>query len=161
MDWMDLLADPAYRHMLLNHLPIVGLAIALLVLIIGLASRQTAMQFTGLALVAVTAGAAWPVAQYGDAAYPAIYDGLDGHGRAWLDHHAEVAATWLPVLYATALAAIGALIAGAVQRALMTWACVAVLVLGCASFAGAAIVGKVGGQVKHPEFRLTDPPTGR
>ena len=50
-----------------------------------------------------TAGAAWPVAQYGDAAYPAIYDGLDGHGRAWLDHHAEVAETWLPLLYATAV----------------------------------------------------------
>lgn len=160
MDWLDLLADPAYRHMLLNHLPIVGLAIALLVLLIGLASRQSPMQFTGLALVAITAGAAWPVAQYGDAAYPAIYDGLDGHGRAWLDHHAEVAETWLPVMYTTTLAAVAACIAGALKRAVMTWVCVAVFVLGCGSLTGAAIVAKAGGQVQHPEFRLTDPPTG-
>lgn len=160
MDWIDLLADPAYRHMLLNHLPIVGLAVALLVLLIGLVTRQAVMQSTGLALVAITAGAAWPVAQYGDAAYPAIYDGLDGHGRAWLDHHADVAETWLPVMYATTVAAIAALLAGAVKRTLLTWACVVVLVLGAAAFAGAAIVGKAGGQVKHPEFRLTDPPRG-
>ena len=158
MDWIDLLADPAYRHMLLNHLPIVGLAVALLVLLIGLVTQQAALQFTGLGLVGITAGAAWPVAQYGDAAYPAIYDGLDGHGRAWLDYHAEVAETWLPVLYGTTVAAVSALALGIAKRALLNWAAILVLVMGCASFTGAAIVGKAGGQVKHPEFRLTDPP---
>ena len=158
MDWLDLLADPAYRHMLLNHVPIIGLAMALLVLLIGLVLRQLPMQVTGLVLVAVTAGAAWPVAQFGDAAYPAIYDGLDGHGRAWLDHHAEVAETWLPVMYATCLAAVAVLVAGVVNKAVMAWGCILVLVMGCASFTGAAIVAKAGGQIKHPEFRLTDPP---
>jgi len=158
MDWIDLLADPAYRHVLLNHLPIIGLAMALLVLLIGLGLRQRPMQITSLVLIAMTAGAAWPVAQYGDAAYPAIYDGLDGHGRAWLDHHAEVAETWLPVLYATCLAAIAAVAAGVLKRSLLNLGCIAVFVLGCAAFTGAALVAKAGGQIKHPEFRLTDPP---
>lgn len=160
MDWLDLLADPAYRHMLLNHVPIVGLALALLVLLGGLAARQAAVQFTGLALVALTAGAAWPVAQYGDAAYPAIYDGLDGHGRAWLDHHAAVAETWLPVMYATTLAALGGIVAALFRQAMLRWACIVVLLLACASLAGAVLAGKAGGQVQHPEFRLTDPPRG-
>ena len=158
MDWIDLLADPAYRHVLLNHLPIVGLAVALLVLLLGLVLREVPMQFTGLVLVALTVGAAWPVAQYGDAAYPAIYDGLDGDGRGWLDHHAEVAETWLPVMYATCLVAVVAVVAGIAKRAILSWSCVLVLVLGCASLTGAALVAKAGGQIKHPEFRLTDPP---
>ena len=158
MDWLDLLADPAYRHMLLNHLPIVGLAMALLVLVLGLLLRQAALVFTALGLIALTAGSSWPVASFGDTAYPAIYDGLDGHGRAWLDYHAHVAETWLPVLYATAIAAFTTMLAGAKNRALLPWACAVVLLLGLASLTGATLAGKAGGQIKHPEFRLTDPP---
>ena len=158
MDWLDLLADPAYRHMLLNHLPIVGLAMALLVLLLGLVLRQSVLLFTGMGLVLLTTGAAYPVAQFGDAAYPAIYDGLDGHGRAWLDHHAEVAETWLPLIYGTAVLALVALAVSALRRPLTLWAGALVLLAGLASFTGAAMVAKVGGQVKHPEFRLTDPP---
>ncbi|MFT4614591.1 MAG: hypothetical protein ACI9NT_001738 [Bacteroidia bacterium] len=158
MDWLDLLADPAYRHMLLNHLPIVGLALALLVLLLGLALRQSVLLFTGIGLVALTAGASWPVATYGDAAYPAIYDGLDGHGRAWLDYHAHVAETWLPLLYASTGLALAALLGGILKRSILPWAALAVLVVGTASFASAVAIGKAGGQIKHPEFRLTDPP---
>ena len=57
MDFIDLLNEPAYRHMLINHVPIVGLFVAFVVLIAGLAVRQSALLFTGLVLVALTAGA--------------------------------------------------------------------------------------------------------
>ena len=47
----ELLSDPAYRHVLLNHLPIIGLAMAFVVLIIGVVFRQTATLWVGLVLV--------------------------------------------------------------------------------------------------------------
>ncbi|MBK6512508.1 MAG: hypothetical protein IPG06_25725 [Haliea sp.] len=78
------LGDPAYRHVLLNHVPIIGLFVAFLVLSTGPVLRQTAVLFIGLVLVALTAGASIPVANYGDAAYPVIYDRLDGAGQKWL-----------------------------------------------------------------------------
>ena len=67
MDMIDLLQDPAYRHMLLNHIPIIGLFMSFLVLVTGMVVRQKSLLLTGLVLVALTAGASIPVARYGDA----------------------------------------------------------------------------------------------
>lgn len=156
MDFLDLLHDPAYRHILLNHIPVIGLAVSWLVLSLGLVTRQVALLLTGLALVAVTAGTALPVAFYGDAAYPAIYDGLDGHGRAWLDRHAERADTWLPTLMVTAALAIVALVAGIARRSLLLPAAALVALVSLAGLAGALLIAAEGGRVKHPEFRIDD-----
>lgn len=158
MDFIDLLGDPAYRHMLLNHIPIIGLFVALVVLVTGLAARQTALLFTGLVLIALTAGASLPVANYGDAAYPAIYDSLDGYGRDWLDYHAELAETWLPLLYANAALAVIAIVLGRVRPRLLLWASVLVALFTLAGVGGAGVIARAGGKIQHPEFRLTDPP---
>lgn len=158
MDYLDLLGDPAYRHLLLNHVPIIGLFVSLLVLLAGLALRHTAMLFTALVLVALTAGASVPVARFGDAAYPAIYDTLDGVGQRWLDYHAELAATWLPVLIANAVLAVVAIAIGAARRSLLPWAATAVALATLAGIAGTSIVASAGGKIQHPEFRISDPP---
>jgi hypothetical protein len=158
MDLMDLLQDPAYRHMLLNHIPIIGLCMALVVLLAGLVLRQTALLITGLVLVALTAGTSLPVATYGDAAYPEVFDRLDGHGRAWLDYHAKVAETWLPLLYANAALAVIAIMVVAVRPGQGYWVSLLVAMLTLASIGGASIVASAGGKIQHPEFRISDPP---
>jgi len=47
--------NPAYRHVVLNHLPITGLLLAWIVLLVGLFLRERAISLLGLVLVAVTA----------------------------------------------------------------------------------------------------------
>ena len=158
MDFIDLLNEPAYRHMLLNHIPIIGLFVAFVVLMAGLAVRQTALLFTGLVLVALTAGASIPVAHYGDAAYPALYDALDGDGRKWLDYHAELAESWLPVLYANTALAVIAIVAGVLRRRLLLWAALPVALITVVGLAGATLIASAGGKIQHPEFRFSDPP---
>jgi hypothetical protein len=158
MDFIDLLNEPAYRHLLLNHVPIVGLFVAFVVLIAGLAVRQSALLFTGLVLVALTAGATIPVASYGDAAYPAIYDALDGDGRKWLDYHAELAETWVPVLIANTALAVIAIVAGVLRHRLLLWAALLVALVTVAGLTGTMLVASAGGKIQHPEFRLSDPP---
>jgi hypothetical protein len=158
MDWIDLLQDPAYRHMLLNHIPVIGLIMAFVVLAAGLVMRQTALLLTGLVLVALTAGTSLPVATYGDAAYPEIYDSLDGHGRGWLDYHAELAETWLPLLYANAALAVMAIMLVAVRPGLLYRVSLMVAVLTLGSIVGASIIASAGGKIQHPEFRINDPP---
>ena len=158
MDYFDLLGEPAYRHMLLNHIPIIGLSLALAVLLFGLLARQAALQFTGLVLVAVCAGASIPVSHYGDAAYPTVYDSLDRQGRGWLDYHAELADSWMPALYAATALAVIAIAAGMARRPLLPWAGLLVALVTLAGIVGAGTVARAGGQIQHPEFRLSDPP---
>lgn len=158
MDYIDLLGDPAYRHLLLNHIPIIGLFMAFVVLCTGLVLRHAALLFTALVLVALTAGASIPVAHYGDAAYPGIFDTLDGIGQDWLDYHAELAATWLPVLWANAALAVIAIVVGIARRPLLLWAALLVALVTLAGIAGASIVASAGGKIQHPEFRISDPP---
>ena len=155
---LELLRDPAYRHVLLNHVPIIGLFMAFVVLSAGLATRQASLLFTGLALVALTAGTSLPVARFGDAAYPAIYDTLDSYGRDWLDYHAELAEAWLPLLYANAVLALLALIACALRPRLLRCACAVVALVTLAGLVGAGVVARSGGKIQHPEFRLGNPP---
>lgn len=158
MDYLDLLADPAYRHMLLNHIPIVGLAVALVALAAGLLMRERVTIFIGLALVLVTTGMALPISRFGDAAYPTIYDTLNGHGRAWLDHHAEVAETWLPLLLANAALALLAMGLGTLKRNLLIPTAILVFIVALGSLAGASSIARSGGQIQHPEFRLQSTP---
>lgn len=158
MDYVDLLGDPAYRHLLLNHVPIIGLIVAFLVLSTGLVLRNAALQFTGLAMVALTAGASIPVANFGDAAYPAIYDRLDGAGQKWLDYHAELAQTWMPVLVVNAVVAVVAIVVGTWRRTLLPWVALVVVLVTVAGIGGVSMVARAGGQIQHPEFRVGEPP---
>jgi hypothetical protein len=116
------------------------------------------MLFTGLALIAVTAGTSIPVANYGDAAYPAIYDLLDGHGRDWLDYHAEVAETWLPLLYANSALAVTSIVIGWARLRWLPWACLVIALVTLVCIGGVSLVAGAGGKIQHPEFRISDPP---
>ena len=57
------LRQPEYVHVLLNPIPIYGLAIALVGLLIAIFLRSRAGQIATLAIVLISAGMAWPVAQ--------------------------------------------------------------------------------------------------
>ena len=155
---MDLMADPAYRHVLLNHIPIIGLIIAWLILAVGLVLRQTVLLFTGLTLIAITAGISVPVANYGDAAYPAVYDLLKGRSRDWLDYHAELAETWLPLLYANSALAIAAIAIGWARVRWLPWVCLVIALITLIAIGGVSIVANAGGKIQHPEFRISEPP---
>ncbi len=154
----ELLSDPAYRHVLLNHFPVIGLAMAFVVLVIGVVFRQTATLWVGLVLVALTAGMSLPVGIFGDDAYPAVFDRLDGDGRAWLDHHTHLADSWLPVLYSNAVLAVIALGVGILRPRFLLPAALVVALVTLAGVGTAVLIADAGGKVMHPEFRLIDPP---
>ena len=50
----EIFQNPAYRHVVLNHLPLTGLFVAWIVLVVGVFARQRAISLLGLVLVAVT-----------------------------------------------------------------------------------------------------------
>ncbi len=109
-------------------------------------------------LIAITAGISVPVANYGDAAYPAVYDLLNGRSRDWLDYHAELAETWLPLLYANSALAIAAIAIGWARVRWLPWVCLVIALITLIAIGGVSIVASAGGKIQHPEFRISEPP---
>jgi hypothetical protein len=155
---LELLEDPAYRHLLLNHLPVTGLAVSWIVLLVGTIEGRGRSILFGLALVLATSGSATVVMAAGDDAYPFVFDLLDGTGRAWLDHHTELADHWGVLIEINAVAAGVAIGVGLWRERFQRLSGVVVLVTTLLSLAAVGVIAEAGGKIRHSEFRLTDPP---
>src|SRR5436305_10964300 len=81
------LRDPEYMHVLLNPLPVYGLAFGTLALALALFLRNHRVTVAALVLVFVGAISAWPVYQYGESAYDRVKSVSDQAGEQWLDEH--------------------------------------------------------------------------
>lgn len=150
--------QPGYWHVLLNHLPIYGLAVAALGLLIALMLRSRPAQVTALLLVLVTSLSAWPVAVTGERSYKALRSILDDAGADWLDEHLERAEKFVPVFYAlAALAAAGLVLPRRWPRSATPLA-IATLILAGSCFGFAVYIAYAGGKIRHPEFRHPLPP---
>jgi len=141
----------AHIHLLLNHFPITGGIIGLLLLGIAWVRRDDAMFRAGLALfVLITL---LTVATYlsGEPAEHVLEE-LPGFAEEYVEPHEE-AAIWALVLYG--LLGLGALYGllryarRAIPRSLTT----ALLVLAALSVAAAARVAWLGGEIAHEEVR--------
>ena len=150
--------QPEYIHVLLNPLPVYGLAMALLALVVGLIARSPAARATGLLLVVVAGGSVWPVAEYGERGYDRVFSMSNPDAQQWLQVHAQRASRVAVVFYVTAGLAAAALAANwkipKVGMVLTLLTVLAVLV----SLAAGGWVSHAGGQVRHREFRTGPPP---
>lgn len=155
---LELLDDPAYRHVLLNHLPITGLAFAGLMLGWAVYEARWPVTVFALSLVFGASLAVWPVMLAGDAAYPFVFDSLDGVGRSWLDHHTVMAERWGRALYVNAALAAAAIGLGLYRESSRRVAAVAALASTIAALVAGTVIAESGGKIRHPEFRLEDPP---
>lgn len=146
-----------HLHVLLNHLPLVGLMVAVVVLVAALVLRNPPTIVLGLALVALMAGAAWPVIESGQSSYIRVRELADEEGKAHLRRHMVLAERWDKLYYVTAgVAVLGLLAAWKWPRGFHALAVLALL-LAAASLVAGAVIAEAGGKVRHPEFR-TGPP---
>ena len=81
------LSDPEYLHILINPMPVYGLAIGVLALALALILRNQRVTIAALVLVFVSALSAWPTYHYGEAAYDRVKAMSDPAGEQWLDEH--------------------------------------------------------------------------
>ncbi len=157
-EFLVALRQPEYVHVLLNPLPIYGLAAGVFCLVVALASRSRGGQAVALALILVTTAAAGPVAYFGGAGYDRVFSMSDAAAQKWLNWHAYLADRIVWAYYLAAVLAATALIglwkSPRVHRwALPLTAVVAVVALGLGGF-----LAFVGGKIRHSEFRHGPPP---
>lgn len=148
---------PEYLHVLINHLPVIGLPVSALALLLGLCFRNRAVQLTGCFLVMLTALSFWPVKDTGEDAEDRIQAISGEPGKNWLEIHGDRADKTAWLFYTTAGVAAAAVV---MLWKKWKWAqAVAVLVLlfalGCT--AASFWIASAGGKIRHSEFR-TGPP---
>jgi hypothetical protein len=147
------LSQPEYIHVLINPLPVYGLAMGIIGLIIALIQRSRTAQVATLALILISGAIAWPVVHYGEEGYDRVLSLSDDQGQAWLkahEHRADELAWSFYVLAGIAAVAIFAPMKWPKAAPVLTF--VALL----CSFAVLGIGGYIahaGGKIRHREFR--------
>ena len=157
-DFLEELSRSEYLHVLLNPLPVYGLAVGVMILVVALALRNRAATVTALAVVALTALSAWPTYSLGQQAYERVNTTVDPSGQEWLDAHRHRAEKLIWTFYV--LAAVAAAGIALPRRWPRTAIPLAVLTLLGASgvLAAGGWIAYAGGKVRHIEFRRGLPP---
>lgn len=144
-------------HVMINHLPIHGLAIALLALAGAMVIRSRPAQLIALALTVFCSAMVMLVSYTGNQAFDAVIALTDDAGTEWLDEHSRRAGLAGWVYYAAATFGMAAIFfplrwpRSTVPLAAVT------LALGAAALLGGGWTARAGGQIRHPELREEAP----
>ena len=152
------LRQPEYIHVLINPLPIYGLAMGLLGLSIALFLRSGRGQIVTLIIVLICAASAWPVYEFGEEAYNRVLTMADEPGQAWLDEHKDRGEDLIWFFYALAVLSAIALFAPRIWPRSAPALLIAVLLLGVVTLGCGGYVAYAGGKIRHREFRNVPPP---
>lgn len=152
------LRQPEYLHILINPLPIYGLAIALCGLIAALYLGTRGGRVAALVLIFICSASAWPAAHYGEAAEDRVLAMADDDGQAWLKAHAHRADELIYIYYALALVSVAAIFAPTQWPKTARGLLLATLLLTIASLGAGFYIAHAGGKIRHREFRNTPPP---
>jgi len=147
------LHQPEYVHVLINPLPVYGLAVGLIALLIAICQRNRSATIAALVVVLISAGSAWPVYQYGEQAYDRVLSMADEAGRSWLAAHKARAENLIWFFYGVGILSVIALIVPIKWPRSSTWLAIAVLVVGTSSLGLGGYISYAGGRVRHREFR--------
>ena len=161
------LFTPAHLHLAINHVPIIGFAVACLPVLIGILFHSRGALASGLVAVLLCVGTMPLVMETGEAAQESFADGsidpgLDVAGKSAFREHSKRAKIAAPVVYAVgilALLALLTLIKFPRQAAWIGWG----VLIGAAISIGLSVwTAEAGGRIRHTEFRsakesLTEP----
>jgi len=153
--------QPEYLHVLLNPLPVYGLAVALLGLLIAIFVRSRRGQIVTLILVLICSVSAWPVAELGEQSSDRVLSMADEQGGAWLKEHEHRADQLIAFFYVLAAVSLAALLLpwkfprSGLPLALTT------LLFGFVVLGMGAYIAQAGGKIRHKEFRNVPAPKER
>ena len=155
---MATLFTPAHLHLAINHVPIIGLAVACLPVLIGILFHSRGALASGLLAVILCAGTVPAIMETGEGAQESFVDGsiepgMDMAGKAAFKEHSHRAKATAPVVYAAGILALVALLALIKFPRQAAWIGWAVLLGSALSIALSVWTAEAGGRIRHTEFR--------
>ena len=150
--------QPEYVHVLLNPLPVYGLAMGWIGLLIGFFLRSRPAQIATLVLILVSAASAWPVYEFGEQGYDRVLSMTDEDGHAWLDEHQHRGEQLIYFFYALAALSVIAIILPIKWPKTSAPLVIATILFGAIVLGMGGYIAYAGGKVRHKEFRTEPPP---
>jgi hypothetical protein len=150
---MHHMSQPEYVHVLLNPMPLYGMAAGAFLLAWSRLRHPEEFPEGALIWIILVAFVTGLAVYFGEQGYENVGVIADAHGNRWLAHHKERAETLMYIFYLAGFSALGTL--GA-QRRRLSWTrhgLTLTLVLTFLSIGAAAWISHAGGQVMHAEFR--------
>lgn len=147
-----------HLHLILNHLPVLGTAFGLGLLIFGLWRRSNELKKTALGVFVIVALAAVPVYLTGEPAEEGVKS-LPGVSKPIMEQHEAAAGAALIGVVVLGASALGGLIFFRRSRLLHAWFCISLLVASSIVGVLMAWTANLGGQVRHTEIRANASPS--
>ena len=149
--------DLTHLHLMLNHLPVVGVIFGFLILLWGFLRGYEEVKNVGLVILIFTAAAAVPVYLTGEPAEEAV-ENLPGVAEQIIEIHESSALLSLILAIVTGAGALAALILKQLSFvAIARFSGIAVLLLSFVTGAFMARTANLGGQIRHTEIRGSAP----
>lgn len=142
----------AHLHLLLTHIPVIGIIIGVVLLAYGLWRNQEAVQRVSLGLLVVGGIATIAVYLTGESAEELV-EGVAGVSHDLIEAHESTATIALIAGIATGASALWALLWALFRERLARWTVLLTLVLGLATSGILAWTANQGGKINHPEIR--------
>jgi hypothetical protein len=153
------LRQPEYIHVLINPLPVYGLAMGLLGLVVAFFLKSRRAQIVSLIVVLICAAAAWPVYEFGKQAKDRVLSMENEVGGAWLEEHEDRAEDCIWFFYGLAALSAIALAAPRKWPRSATPLVIAVILLSAVTLGLGGYIAYAGGKIRHREFRNVPPPS--
>src|SRR5437879_10444627 len=150
--------QPEYVHVLINPLPIYGLAMGWIGLIIALFLRSRRAQIATLARILISAVSAWPAYEFGEEGYDRVLSMTDDDGHAWLDEHQRRAEQLIYFFYGLAGLSAVAIAVPIKWPKTSTALVITTILLGAVVLGMSGYIAYAGGKIRHKEFRTAPPP---
>jgi len=145
--------DLAHLHLMLNHVPVIGVIFGFLVLFAGLATRLKTVAAVGLGLLIIAGLVAIPVYLTGEPAQE-IVEHMPGVSEVLIDEHESAAAISLVSAMLTALFSIAALVFFRSRLVrIQGYLVIASLLISLITGVLMVQTANLGGQIRHTEIR--------
>jgi hypothetical protein len=147
--------DAAHLHLALNHVPVLGLPFALLLLVAAIVWRNHQAKLFALSGMVLVALIALPVYFTGEAVEELV-EGMPGVSEAHLERHEETATAALVSVEIVGVVALAGLVVFGRSR-VPGWFVTLVLLLSVVGSGMMARAANTGGQIRHTEIRDSPP----
>jgi len=142
----------AHVHLMINHIPVVGILGAILMLFYSLIRKSEEVKMISLGLFAIIALITLAVYFTGGAAEKVVKN-LPGVTETYIDKHEEIASLTLVLMEILGITSLVGLVFLRRSGSIPKWAVAMVLVLSLITAAIAGLTANLGGQIRHTEIR--------